>query len=75
METRSLVFGCMAVVMAAYALNRGIYVGSSATKGTSNNEYWHHCLYLFPSGIHSEDLGVWDTLKKAENDYCTLFLK
>ena len=72
----------VAVAMAAYALNRGVYVGSKIIQ-TGTNPWdppagpylYRDCWYLFPSGVITSRQGGWglNQTQEAENSFCTLF--
>jgi hypothetical protein len=72
-------FALAVIVAAAYALNRGIYIGSSTDPFTMSNGvfYAKHCRYLFPSGVVLTSAGgsVGRTEAEAERDqwFCPLF--
>jgi hypothetical protein len=60
------------IVVFAYGLNRGIYLGSSVVQLQKNTGtyYYKHCRYLFPSGVTVIEHGGWDTDQEAANDVC-----
>jgi len=73
-------FALVAVAAAAYALNRGVYVGSGIHTYTYGGsiKYAKDCRYLFPSGIHSASVSGWgigDSQQEAESSdwFCPLF--
>jgi hypothetical protein len=57
--------------LAAYALNRGLYVGSEVH--FSDGFYKKQCRYLFPSGVVTMEKGNWDIASRAQNEFCRLF--
>lgn len=62
---------------AAYALNRGLYIGSSIYRSPYNrDQVWYDkdCKYLFLSGIRSQQSGGGPTPQAADdNGFCSLF--
>lgn len=60
------------LVLAGYALNRGVYIGSSVFM--ENPYYYLECRYLFPSGVLKQRVGGW--LSEADlrsNNFCPMF--
>lgn len=73
-------FFCLAVVvMVAYGLNRGIFIGTSIDSQVLGGTiiFAKHCRYLFPSGIHLTSRGaIGYTRSEAESkdsSPCPLF--
>jgi hypothetical protein len=66
----------LTIAGAAYALNRGIFVGSRVLQAPgSTGTYWYRdCSYLFPSGVVARRNGGWDIQGDADNEACRLFL-
>jgi hypothetical protein len=67
----------LTIAGAAYALNRGIFVGSRVYQapGSTGTTYWYRdCSYLFPSGVVARRVGGWDIQGDADNEACRLFL-
>jgi hypothetical protein len=73
------VLAVFAAAAAAYAVNRGVYVGSSIYRSPYiRDRVWYDkdCQYLFPSGIHSQQSGSGPTPQAAdEYGFCPLFQK
>jgi hypothetical protein len=74
-----LVLAAFAAAAAAYAVNRGVYVGSSIYLSPYiRDRVWYEkdCQYLFPSGIHAQQSGGAPTPQAADdNGFCPLFQK
>lgn len=59
------------VVGATYALNRGLFIGSTVLKGSY---YYLECRYLFPSGVLKKRLGGWNSAEELRaHEFCTAF--
>jgi hypothetical protein len=61
----------------AYAVNEGVFFGSSVEKGVRPppdawDIYTRECRYLFPSGINVDRRSYFRE-EEARNDYCTFF--
>ena len=63
----------IALVMGAYALNRGLFIGSNIIRFDGEKYLARECRYLFPSGVTRVRKGGWHKLEEAENEYCPLF--
>lgn len=62
-------FGLAVIILAFYALNRGLFVGSSiavAYDGGSRPFYHQTCHYLYLNGIEHEEGGRRETREEAE---------
>jgi hypothetical protein len=71
-------FALAVVAAAAFALNRGVYVGSyiDTFNFGGKTAYAANCRYLFPSGIHPWFAGATgDTPQEIDNKewFCPLF--
>ncbi len=62
-----------ALAVTGYAIQRGLFVGSSTVERAG---YWKkECRYLVASGIHRTYVGGWYTPQASdEADYCKLFM-
>lgn len=71
-------FGLAVVAAIAYALNRGMYVGSEIhLESTVYKEmpyvYVKNCKYLFPSGVYLKFINSNPDREKADVGFCPLF--
>jgi hypothetical protein len=65
-------FALAAVVALAYAMNRGVYVGSKVYfyKETT---WGKDCYYLFPSGVHTVNVSAGQSAVEADRGFCPFF--
>ena len=68
-------FLLIAAALGVYAINRGVYVGSSLVQESPQGHgtgYQKHCRYLFPSGVVVR-VGSYVNREYAENAPCRFF--
>lgn len=68
-------FALVAVVLVAYSLNQGVFVGSSIGPGYADPllRYHKQCHYLFPTGVAKISSAFGRTPEEADEGRCRLF--
>ena len=72
-------FGLAVLLVVAYSLNDGIYVGSDVEteydQAINKSYFVKNCRYLYISGITDKYAGVGDTQEEADDHACSLLGK